>query len=266
MSQQTIASDMPTREIFRLMAKAPNLVLLGLAIVYWLLTHDVAILIFLLIAELWYLVLTCNNGPLRENLSQAKARMPWLRKLKIEVGLSYLLLSLGLGLLPFTISELGVATAYQRWEVAGLLSSLFVSIPAFLLMDTSSKPWISKLMGGACVVAVVLTWFAFKSLGEGQHYDHLLFVLSIASLSLALNTGIGFLHRSERQRCWEMAIYADLPTTTALLAILYFCDSNGDTDENVAVFISGAIAFQFIWSSIVVTLIETRVSEVIHRP
>lgn len=260
-----------TLEVYRLLKQQLNLALLGWAAISWTLTGDYTIPAFCLVIEIWYLSLGARGGPLSQLVDHVRSsrRFGLLRQLKWQALLSWLLLACGVLFIVvvrserITVSGFFFENSYERWEVAALTWNAVFAAVSYVQMPLGDTPLSQKLVpfirifgGGFC------TWRALGSLAQGDHIWHLFYVLLIAVCYLLVDLVICWACPPERRRCTETALYCDLPTAIALLALLVYSKGNAGS-ENMNIFLSGAISFQFIASSLVLALIEGRVPEVL---
>jgi hypothetical protein len=237
--------------------------------------------LLIVIGELWYLWIGFHliENRFVKNLFQRKTvfNLPWLYEIEWQAVISWLLLAGGIYffvLKPQEISILDIkfSTPYERWEIAALAWNIVFATASFAAMPMPEGKAMLEgkegtrfkiallfnvLGGGLCTVMAILK--------KDDHSDHLAWVLCIALCYLITDGMIvaDLPADSEKRRRWlETIFFADLPTVGALGALLVFLKVHAG-EPNVGFFVSGAIAFQFIASSLVFAFIESRLSEVL---
>ena len=277
--EDTTALNQAISEFQILIKQQLNLTLLGFACLSCYLTGNFNILRIALVLETWYLLL----GYLLLNLKNQflpnatgwilGAKLARLRSVKWQVVCSWLVLAGGIYFVilkyqPITIGGHSFQTQYERWEIAALAWNVVFATVSLLSMPGFTKPWRQKF---ALLLLFVAGWWCTKqgleSLAHQDHRGHLGWVLCIAACYVFIDIiiCIEFWKRRHRRRlCLETMFYADLPTVGALSGLLLFWRENPNA-QNMSIFSCGAIAFQFIASSLVFVFIESRLSEVLFH-
>jgi hypothetical protein len=148
---------------------------------------------------------------------------------------------------------------YQRWEVAALLWNVVFAATSYI-----KDPLTGKVVPVLrCVAGAGLTSLAFWALINANDRLHLVSVLLIAATYLGIDIRMIF---HERLRFLLTVLFADSPTIFAL-SVLFFFIRKGSARDNMEIYVSGIISFQFIVSSFVLALIDSDIFKVLtSRP
>jgi hypothetical protein len=159
------------------------------------------------------------------------------------------------------ISDRFFTAFYAKWEITAIgWNVLFAGISFFSLGPVKSQ--IAQKS-----VALLFFWAgwelsknALNALARSDDKAHLSNLLWIASCYLVVDVIIWVQGSSERRKYLQAALYADLPTVVAL-GLFRLCAP----PRNTGIFLSGAIAFQFMASSFVLALLESNLAVVLTR-
>lgn len=252
-----------------------NLALVGLAISSWILTRDYSICIYCMIIEVWYFSLGWNHRPgFLETLKTSKV-FSWVKRVKWQAMLSWFLIAYGVlviavvGAKRITIAGHNFGMPYERWEIAALSGNLVFAALSYVSIKNKLSNLVAliRLGGGIFFTKLAFTALAARTPSPPKH---LACVLGAAAWYLGADFLDMFVHqaeRHERRRCLETALYADFPTVLALGTLLVFClTKRFRSTGEISIFLSGAIAFQFIASFLLLALIEGRACDAFDPP
>lgn len=206
------------------------------------------------------------NGKMTYWLKKEIKRFPKLypRLRKVDLDPLFAWICLALGLLYFLIiqdekivivPDLGRELSYERWEIAALAwNAVFGALSYITLPIVDKTVPLFRVFGG-----IGLTWLALGYLEPENCTKHLWCAFFIALCYLIADTRISQkFSGQEGWQCSQTVLYADWPSVMAFSALLFFVHKYPRAEE-MHVFLSGAIAFQFIASCLILALIESRV-------
>src|ERR1017187_6515938 len=246
------------RKVSSLFTQQLNLTFFGLLLILLLLTKDYTPLLLWAIVEIWYFTVRLNDKSAVDAappIQPANQTLQW-GGLKWQALASWLLLVCGILFMVvvhfdrIVIFGHRVETPYERWEVAALLWSV-----AFTALSYGLLPLVNKLVPVLFAICGFFAWGAFVELAKSDYLWHIIFVLGVAFTYLAVDIIMLFTQGSERERFMQTALLADLPTLAALVVLLVYTTESRNR-EHMSVYLSGAISFQLIASSLVLALIE----------
>ena len=245
--------------------------LLLFACIFWWLTRGShpSSLIFILLVSICYLALRIKNGPILKLIKYVS----WEAIAWVIIPLQILICEMfSHKTLIWQHEPVG---EFERWEMAALTWNIVFFILSYFITLVSGG-----IRGGAVFSGLLLIAYtgaiaigfhapiaAISALEESRFTDHLRWVFLIAACELFVTCCIiandlvrtGKLEDVGRSR-FKVLLYVNIPTLFAIGGLWIFNHYNSVLDE-MPVFLSGAIAFQFIISSFLFAMIEGGVVE-----
>jgi len=251
-----------TKELVKLvLGEKLGWALISFSAIFWFLTHDSTVWLVFALAETCYLSFSLGNGPLPKLLRHLR----WQAIIWPLFPLLTILLQIRAD--KIYISGMEFSGPYDRWEIMALTWNLLFFFMSFLFMPKLPNVVIEKiilfaLLGGG----IHLTWQAFVALGDNNYSRHLWCVFGIvwceifAAACFVISDLVtdGKLHE-DGKCCLKTLLFVSLPTALAVGFLLLFTHhySGLEDPRDLSIFLSGAIAFQFVASSLVFALIES---------
>jgi hypothetical protein len=238
------------------------LVIFGLS--FWFMTSgsEYPLWPFFALIEICYVTYSFNNGPL--------SRL--LRRVKWE-AVAWLLFPLLIWLFETQAEKIVIfghpfSGLYEKWEIVALTWNVVFFFLSYLLvpMPKSGAKILALVLLGA---GIHLAWKAIAALEDNRFSDHLELIFWISACEIVASGCyiVADLRnykkvQDEGTHRMKTLLYVNLPTTLAVGCLWKFNASYPNLDEMPG-FLSGAIAFQFIASSLVFAIIEGEVFEAI---
>lgn len=161
-------------------------------------------------------------------------------------------------------------SSFESWELGALVWNALFAIYFYLKVPPTDKLLVEKTTPIVVLLGVGgLTWLALRTLlleNERDAARHVIYVLAIGILFLVIDGVHAFVQKSQRHRreFAQCFLLADLPMVPALAVLAYYQAyyqriNPTPHNEQIGVFLSGAISFQLLASTLIFACIQAGV-------